>query len=241
MKSRLLTVSAGSRRLFFLKAKAVRRHCIITVCVLFLSSCAINNVEQYPSNWPARPTLLSHCSDVSGTYADRRTPDPTSPPRGAQLFLFLGHVKAPTLRLYDNTAKSRALHVYFDSNRALHLDYLINGTRVASITRARSVYQCGKHGLIIPMYHREGAHIFDMLPNHGRYSVSLLMFRAGDYLYVEWDDHAEARFWHVIPETSHYETWVRFLTAGPRIDGPGPRFPPAPCCLGVPESWLFSH
>lgn len=198
------------------RTASVARYGAVLVCNLLLSSCAINNVEKYPPDWPARLISVNSCSDVSGIYADSKPYGPTSPPAGAELFLFLDHVKSSTLRLYDKAVKSRVLHVYFDSSRTLHMDYLINGTPAASLTRARSVYRCGKHGLVIPMYRRSGAQIFDMLPNYGRTSISLVMFRVGDYLYIEWDSHAEAWFYHVIPETSHNENWMRFLVVRPR-------------------------
>lgn len=187
------------------------RHIFIIICILSLCSCSSGSIREYPSDWPARPVMSSDCAEVSGKYADAAPFFPGGSPPGAQIFMLNDHADISKLRLNDNTVNSRELLVHFDAERTLHIDYLINAGSVLSRTFTPSDYVCGKGGLRLSIYNRTGEQVYDMFPNRGSTSETLLIFRVSDYLYVEFTSDTKAAFYHVIPSTSHSEWWVRFL------------------------------
>ena len=118
------------------------------------------------------------------------------------------------VRLNDNTVKLRELSVYFDTERSLHVDYMIDGVPVSSKTFPSSEYVCEKSGLHLTINKRTGE-VFDKVPNWGTNTIMAVMFRVNDYLYVKstWD--TKALMFYFIPDTAYSEWWSRFLVHQP--------------------------
>jgi hypothetical protein len=155
--------------------------------------------------------MSNDCSEISGRYIDGEPDHMGGLPPGVWVFSF----PYSQLRIDDNTVKSRGFSIYFDAEKSLHVDYLIDGNAVLSKTFIPSDYVCKKQGLRLSTYKRTGEQIYDMFPNRGTIVGTLLMFRVNDGLYIKESFESKATFGHIIPSTSHSERWTRFLIQQP--------------------------
>ena len=116
--------------------------------------------------------------------------------------------------LNDRSVKSRVISVNIDKENSFRIDYLIDGKPVAARTFAPSEYVCDKDGLRLSVYSRTGA-VFNMLPNWGRLTITALLFRVDDHLYVKATNDTKALLLYFIPETALWESWNRFALYQP--------------------------
>ncbi|MFA6063394.1 MAG: hypothetical protein WC736_12450 [Gallionella sp.] len=154
--------------------------------------------------------MSNDCSEVTGRYAEAKPTALGAAPPGVWAFMF----PHSQVRLNDNTVKLREMSVYFDVEKSLHIDYLIDGSAVSSKIFTPSEYVCEKAGLRLSINKRTGE-VFDKVPNRGTLTITAIMFRVKDYLYVKstWD--TKALIFYIISDAAFSEWWSRFSVHQP--------------------------
>ena len=155
--------------------------------------------------------MSDDCSEVSGRYAEAQPSYPGAAPPGVWAFMF----PHSQVRVNDNTVKSREMSFYFDTEKSLHIDYLIDGNPAASKTFSPSDYACEGTGLRLSISKRTGQGVFDKVPNWGTHTITAVMFRVEDYLYVKNTSDTMALILYFIPDFASSEWSSRFLARHP--------------------------
>lgn len=179
---------------------------IIFFIALILSSCSVGYEQPYPAGWPPQLKMANDCSKTSGIYSEGEPFSNGAAPPGAWAFLF----PFDALRLKDNTVKTREIHIYFDVNKSLHAEYLVDKMPVSKKMFSESQYVCDVDGLHVSLGERYG-NIDNKLPDIGVMKVTAVMFRSLDYLYVKTSWNSKQLVFYFFPVMGNSEQWNRFL------------------------------
>ena len=175
-----------------------------------------DDIQPYPKSWPELAGMSNTCAEIGGTYLDpdamqwqhenRASGEKFGGTRIAAWPIF--RIPAELARAGDGSL-SRSFELRLEPGHILAIDYRVNGEIVASPRFEGSDWNCGQDGLRITTLNREGT-VLDKIQNHGRTTMSSVLYRVGNYLYVRTDAVTETMVLHVIPQSFRHVAWVRF-------------------------------
>lgn len=188
-----------------------------------------SHISPYPNAWAKPIEKLDKCENINGKYGDYKPtqmqwayeefPNQITGTKtngyliSANQFFYLGATTPEVRKMLSNdnlTARYFTVNYTNVPNSQLTMSYFINNQLVSEKKFIESDIACSSEGLKVNFYKKSGS-VFDMLPNFGTTTQTLVFTKSSDNNLVIKNTHKTFGFlFYFLPEGGINEHWYQY-------------------------------